>query len=240
MRLRPAGTVTLYGGTVWELGGLACVTSMTTWSDNAGFPYGRTFLQSFDPGAKMQNQNPDAHLVRSSDVEIVQNRTWANYNGCGIVAATQNVGGYLSRVSIRGNRITGTGFGAAGPDIGGIVVAADLPDSKVSNVNVNRNKVRDSFEAGLIVNAEAPGSWTAAVHLYNNKVSGNNVGHLEAPDTAGVVTFAAPGAANRGTMIWGNDISNQFYGVWSQGDFPPRVFHNDIDVTPGGTPIFVG
>jgi hypothetical protein len=191
----------------------------------------------FDPGAMMQNQNPDAPLVRSSHVSIVHNKTWANYNGCGIVAATQNVGGRLSHLSIRGNRITGTGFGAAGPDIGGIVVAADLPGSKVSHVNVNRNTVRDSFEAGLIVNAEAPGSSTWGVRLFDNRVSGNNVGHLEAPDTAGVVTFAAPGAANRCTVIRHNDISNQFYGVWSRGDFPPRVVHNDIDVTPGGTPI---
>ena len=194
----------------------------------------------FDPGAKMQNQDPDATLVPSSYIRIVRNKTWANYNGCGIVAATQNVGGYLTRLSIRGNRILGTGIGAAGPDIGGIVVAADLPDSKTTHVDVNDNTVRDSFEAGLIVNAEAPGSSTNAVHIYDNRVSGNNVGHLEAPDTAGVVTFAAPGAVNHHTLIWGNDISQQFYGIWSRGDFPPRVFHNDIDVTPGGIPISLG
>jgi hypothetical protein len=194
----------------------------------------------FDPGAKMQNQNPNAPLVRSAHVNIVGNKTWANYNGCGIVVAAQNVGGHLSRLSIRDNRIIGTGIGAAGPDVGGIVVAADLPGSKVTRVNVNNNTVRDSFEAGLIVNAEAPGSSTTAVHLYDNEVSGNNVGHLEAPNTAGVVTFAAPGAVNHRTKIWDNDISNQFYGVWSRGDFPPKVFDNDIDVTAGGTPTSLG
>ena len=194
----------------------------------------------FDPGARMQNQDPDASVVRSAYDKIAHNKTWANYNGCGIVAATQNVGGQLTRLSIRDNRITGTGFGAAGPDIGGIVVAADLPGSNVTRVNVHGNKVRDSFEAGLIVNAEAPGSWTSRVRLYDNVVSGNNVGHLEAPDTAGVVTFAAPGAANHRTTIWKNDISNQFYGVWSRGDFAPKMFHNDIDVTTGGAPISLG
>ena len=55
-----------------------------------------------------------------------------------------------------------------------------------------------------------------------------------------MVTFAAPGAANHRTVIRDNDISNQFYGVWSRGDFPPRVFANDIDVTAGGTPISLG
>lgn len=214
-------------------------------SDNVVYNNGRGGIGlmdngPFDPGARMQNQNPDAPLVHTSHVRIVGNKTWANDNGCGIVAATQNVGGHLSRVSIRDNRIVGTGFGPAGPDVGGIVVAADLPGSKVNLVNVNDNTVRDSFEAGLIVNAEAPGSSTSRVHLYDNEVSGNNVGHLEAPNTAGVVTFAAPGAANYRTMMWDNDISNQFYGVWSRGDFPPQVFHNDIDVTAGGTPISLG
>ena len=219
--------------------------SHATVSDNKVFNNGRGGIGlmdngPFDPGARMQNQNPNAPLVHSSHVKIVHNKTSANYNGCGIVAATQNVGGSMSRLSIRDNRIKGTGFGAAGPDIGGIVVAADPPNSKVTNVNVNDNKVRDSFEAGLIVNAEAPGSWTNRVHLYDNEVSGNNVGHLEAPNTAGVVTFAAPGAANHGTVVWDNDISNQFYGVWSRGDFPPKVFDNDIDVIAGGTPISLG
>jgi hypothetical protein len=173
-------------------------------------------------------------------VRIVDNDTWANYNGCGIVAATQNVDGRLSHLLIRHNQITGKGFGAAGPDIGGIVVAADLPMSKVFRAKVSDNTVRDSFEGGLIVNAEAPGSRTVAVHLVGNEVSGNNVGHLEAPDTAGVVTFAAPGAANYGTRVAHNDISGQYYGVWTRGHFPPKVVHNDIDVTPGGVPVSLG
>jgi Right handed beta helix region len=216
-----------------------------TVSDNKVYNNGRGGIGlmdngPFDPGARMQNQDPNARLVASSHVTITDNKTWANYNGCGIVAATQNVNGRLSHLSIRDNRITGTGFGAAGPDIGGIVVAADLPGSRVSHVNVNDNEVRDSFEAGLIVNSEAPGSSTDAVNLFDNEVSGNNVGHLEAPNTAGVVTFAAPGAANHRTRIWDNDISDQFYGIWSRGDFPPKIFDNDIDVTTGGVPVSLG
>jgi nitrous oxidase accessory protein NosD len=219
--------------------------SHATVSDNKVYNNGRGGIGlmdngPFDPGARMQNQDPNARLVASSHVTITHNKTWANYNGCGIVAATQNVNGRLRYLSIRANRITGTGVGAAGPDIGGIVVAADLPGSRVSHVNVNDNKVRDSFEAGLIVNSEAPGSATDAVNLFDNEVSGNNVGHLEAPNTAGVVTFAAPGAANHRTRIRDNDISDQFYGIWSRGNFPPRIFDNDIDVTPGGVPVSLG
>ena len=194
----------------------------------------------FDPGAMMQSQDPTAPVVNSWHVRVADNKTWANYNGCGIVAATQNAGGRLGEISISGNRILGTGVGAAGPDIGGIVVAADLPDSNVTHADVKGNVVRDSFEGGLIVNAEAPGSWTARVHLLGNVVSGNNVGHLEAPDTTGVITFAAEGAANYRTVVAHNRISNQFYGVWTRGDFAPKMFGNRISVTPGGTPVSLG
>lgn len=190
----------------------------------------------FDPGAL--TQDPTAPLVLSSHIEVEHNRTWANYNGCGIVAATQNVGGYLTRLEISHNRITGTGFGAAGPDVGGIVVAADPPQSKVTYADVEDNSVKGSFEAGVLVNAEAPGSWTTAVQVHGNDLSGNNVGNLPpSGNTTGVIVFAAPGAANHRTRIWDNDISDQFYGIWTVGSFRPKVWDNDIDVTAGGVPI---
>ena len=190
----------------------------------------------FDPGA--MTQDPTAPLALSSHIEVEHNRTWANYNGCGIVAATQNVGGYLTRLEISDNRITGTGFGAAGPDIGGIVVAADPPQSKVTYADVEHNKVKDSFEAGVLVNAEASGSWTTAVQVHDNDLSGNNTGNLlPSGNTTGVIVFAAPGAANHRTRIWDNDISDQFYGVWTTGHFRPKLWDNDIDVTAGGVPV---
>jgi hypothetical protein len=192
----------------------------------------------FDPGAMMASQDPTAPLVLSSHIEVEHNRTWANYNGCGIVAATQNAGGYMTRLEISHNRITGTGFGAAGPDIGGIVVAADPMQSKVTYADVEDNSVKGSFESGVLVNAEAPGSWTTAVHVHGNDLSGNNVGNLlPSGNTTGVIVFAAPGAANHRTRIWDNDISDQFYGVWTVGNFRPKIWDNDIDVTAGGVPI---
>jgi hypothetical protein len=190
-----------------------------------------------DPGAMADHQDPAAPLVASTHDVVIGNRTWANYNGCGVVAATQNFDGHLGDITIARNTISGTGFGAAGPDIGGIVVAADLPGSTVVDATVRGNTVRDSFEGGLIVNAEAPGSSTRHVRLFHNTVSGNNVGHLEVDNTAGVITNAADGAANIGTTVFGNRISDQFYGIWTKGDFPPRHWHNDIEVTDGGVPV---
>jgi hypothetical protein len=201
-----------------------------------------------DPGTITQDLS--ASVVSSSHDQIIDNRTSANYHGCGIVAATQNVGGSLSHLIVAGNTITGKGFSPNGPDIGGIVVAADLPGSSVSDVAVRNNTVTDSFEGGVIVNAEAPNSFTKDVHVTGNTVTGNNSGLLNPPDnTAGIVVFANPESsgipgmtdpANIGTMVWNNVVANQFYGIWSVGDFPPTIFGNDIQVTDGGTPISIG
>jgi len=196
-----------------------------------------------DPGTITQNAN--APLTTSSHDVLVGNFVTENYSGCGIVVATQNVGGALSNLRIVGNTVKGTGFSSpasqahGAPDIGGIVVAADPPGSSVRQVVVRQNRVTDSFEGGIIVNAEAPNSFTQRVTITGNVVSGNNIGHLEAPNTAGVIVFAAPapGAQNRDTVVSSNWISGQFYGIWSMGDFAPTTRHNHITVTSGGSPI---
>lgn len=192
-----------------------------------------------NPGARISHQNPAATLVASTNDEIINNRMWANYNGCGLVAATQNLAGRLSNLLLAGNTVTGTGISpTGGPDIGGIVVAADPPNSTVHNVLLVANTVSKSFEGGLIVNAEAPGSSTRNVWISGNRVTANNTGHLEAPNTAGIiVNAAAPGAENLNTWIVQNQISKQFYGIWSQGSTRPVTLFNHIRVTPGGTPI---
>jgi hypothetical protein len=198
-----------------------------------------------DPGTITQNSS--APLVSSSHDVIVDNRMSENYNGCALVAATQNVGGSLSDLLLAGNTITGTGVSPTnGADTGGLVVAADLPNSSVSNVVVSHNKVTDSFEGGVIVNAEADNSFTKNVLVIGNKVARNNYGHQEATDTAGIIVFANPAAIppetsapkNVSTVIEGNASTGQFYGIWSTGNCPPVIDHNKIKVTKGGTPIY--
>lgn len=202
-----------------------------------------------DPGTI--TQNAAAPLVSSSYDSVTGNREWANYSGCGVVAATQNLGGSLSNLLIAGNRIRGTQsspsqIGQKGPDVGGIVVAADLPGSSVADVRVSDNRVTSSFEGGVIVNAEAFNSSTRDVRVIRNVVSGNNWGGQEAPKTAGIIVFANPAAAvppgdaapqNVDTFVALNTVTKQFYGIWSAGNYPPVVFANRIRVTAGGTPI---
>jgi hypothetical protein len=226
--------------------------SYSTVKDNKVYNNGRGGIGLMDngpndPGARTQDAS--APLVPSSHDTITGNSTWANYNGCGIVAATQNLDGRLSDLTIAENSIRGTGMSQEGPDIGGIVTAADLPGSSVTDVQVRNNTVKKSFEGGIIVNSEAFNSFTKDVRVTGNTVEGNNTGDLEAPQTAGVIVFANPGASvpptneapeNIGTTVAHNVITQQFYGICSVGHFPPSVSHNDIRVTKGGTPVFIG
>ncbi|MGH3260408.1 MAG: hypothetical protein ACRDNS_00275 [Trebonia sp.] len=230
--------------------------SHSTVSDNTVYNNGRGGIGIMDNGTNdpgTLNQPSSAPLVSSSHDTVSGNQEWANYNGCAVVAATQNFGGSLSHLVIADNAIAGTQtnfgeIGANGADVGGIVVAADPPQSSVSHVDVSGNHVTDSFEGGVIVNAEAFNSFTDHVHVIGNTVSGNNWGDQEAPGTAGIIVYANPGAlaqappgaiapANIGTVVVGNTAADQFYGIWSTGDYPPTVAGNQIEVVPGGIPI---
>ena len=51
--IRPAGTATTYGGTVWEVGSVWFAGTVSAWSENMGFPYRRTFLQATDEGVRL-------------------------------------------------------------------------------------------------------------------------------------------------------------------------------------------
>ena len=133
-----------------------------------------------DPGTI--TQDPSAPLVSSSYDSVTGNREWANYNGCAIVAATQNLGESSSNsCAIPANTITGTEsslsqIGQNGPDVGGIVVAADPPNSTVTDVLVSDNKVTSSFEGGVIVNAEAFNSFTKNVGRGRERRVGQQLG----------------------------------------------------------------
>lgn len=224
--------------------------SHSTVVDNAVYNNGRGGIGVMDNGPNDPGtitQNRSAAVVPSSHDSVVGNRAWKDYGGCAIVTATQNLGGRLSHILVAGNTVAATKTSsAAGPDVGGIVVAADLPGSSVVGVRVSGNKVSDSFEGGVIVNAEAPNSFTKHVRVIGNTVSGNNWGEQEAPKTAGIIVSANPKASvpagasapeNIDTVVARNTVKNQFYGIWSVGNHSPSVAGNHIRVTKGGVSI---
>jgi hypothetical protein len=212
--------------------------SDSTVRNNKVYDNGRGGIGVMDNGPNNPGyivQDHSAPLVASTNDSVIGNKTWKNYNGCGIVLATQNFGGSLSNLVVADNTVTGTGMSPDGPDIGGIVVAADLPNSKVADVTVRGNLVTGSFEGGLIVNAEAFNSSTTDVRLIDNVAAHNNIGHLEAPGTAGIIVFAAsptqmpPKASlpeNVGTVLSGNREVGQTYSIWSEGDNQIRIASN--------------
>ena len=75
--------------------------SHATVADNTVYNNGRGGIGVMDNGPNDPGtitQDPSAPLVSSSYDSVTGNREWANYNGCAIVAATQNLGG-TSRTS---------------------------------------------------------------------------------------------------------------------------------------------
>ncbi|MGH9109897.1 MAG: right-handed parallel beta-helix repeat-containing protein, partial [Acidimicrobiales bacterium] len=198
-----------------------------------------------DPGAV--HPQTKAHLpalVKPTKDTVTGNTVTTNTGGCAIVLAIFNKSSSISTSTVATNTVTGkVGSGPHGPVVGGIVAQSNGPTSTVKNVTITKNKVTDSIEAGIIVHAAAPGSTTQTVKVVTNPVvSGNNWGLGNGPTaTVGVLVGAsgAPGAKNVGTVVSGNTISGQYYGIWSTGATPPTVTGNSITVTTGGTAFYV-
>jgi hypothetical protein len=161
-----------------------------------------------------------------------------------------------------GTEAMGNEAGEQIADVGGIVAQSNGNFSTVSDITISRNTVTNSVEAGVIVHAAAPGSHTAGVTVTHNKLSGNNMGAGETLQTTGVVVsvigpppgpicppgstdttippcyFNNPGETNDNTVVSHNQISGQYYGVWTQGSSAPTMMRNHIKVTDGGTAYF--
>ncbi len=198
-----------------------------------------------DPGAP--NPGP-ATPVPATNVVVSNNTLTNNPGGCGIIYATHNTGGSVVGGSISGNSITGSPgvFTKAGPDVGGIVVAAASAGATVSNVSITGNTVAGSYEGGIIVHAHAPHDSVTGTTISNNTLpGGNNWGRTNGPPaTAGViigVDLLPPAIAPTisGTVVSANTISGHFYGIWISG--VPAVTTtpaNTISVNTGGTDIY--
>jgi hypothetical protein len=179
------------------------------------------------------------------DVVVSRNTLWANANGCAVVVSAFNTGNHVSDVTVTRNTITGTGFvDEVGPDVGGIVAQSNGEGSMVKNVTISRNTIVGSGESGVIVHAAAPGSHTMNVQVTRNLLSANNQLLEETGHTTGVVVSswlagADLGQSNINTVVSRNVMTDQFYGVWTQGPDAPTLSRNAITVTAGGTAYFV-
>lgn len=225
------------------------VVSGNTVYSNARGGIGVMDYGPFDPGQLVTHEpGPATPLVPSDHDVVSDNRLWANYNACAIVLAPFNQGGHVADDIVTGNTITGVGANQNGADVGAIVVQSNGPASTVRNITIGRNRVSGSTESGVIVHAAAPNSRTSDIWIAGNVLSGDNWAkgagsHPSQPDQlTGIVVDSLlegpDGARAVNTVVTGNQITDEFYGVWSRGADAPYVWRNSIDILSGGTPVY--
>jgi len=221
----------------------AVVTRNTVFNNGRG-GIGVMDTGPFDPGHVGGLGSSPTMPVPSENVVVSRNTLWANYNGCAVVVSVFNTGNHIRNVTVTRNTITGTGFTDTGADVGGIVAQSNGQGSSVQNIMISRNTITGSGESGVIVHAAAPASHTVNVQVTRNTLSANNQFADETGNTTGVVVSSWLagmdfGQSNINTVVSRNTMTDQFYGVWTQGPNPPKLFRNAITVTEGGTPYFV-
>ncbi len=187
--------------------------------------------------------------VMTHNIVIVGNDVSHNTRGCAIVVASHNPGGGVRYVTLADNNIVSTPFvsGPTGPEIGGIVIDAPLPNTVVSHVTVNGNTITGSLIAGIAVYAgSGPGAKVFAVSLTGNTLSGDGWGEVAAgrpkPEAIMVAAYPAPPGTPRpivaSTVITGNTITNEYYGEWLAYTFGTTSTGNSITTFPGGIPVY--
>lgn len=140
----------------------------------------------------------------STDNLIADNTVENNAVDCGITLAGHVPGHGVNNNLVVGN--TSEGNGAAG-----IILATAVPGDSVSNNVVEGNTVANNNYGGITLHTHAPGS-TVSGNVIEDNLVGRNMDFLDDGYTAGIDLMAA-GSAIVGTIISGNTISQDYYGV---------------------------
>ncbi len=183
--------------------------------------------------------------VTTSNITVSSNNVSHNTGGCGIVVAAHNPGGGVNNITLDSNTIVSTPFkfGPTGPEIGGIVIDAPIPGTSISNVSASHNTITGALIAGIAVYAgSGPGAKVSSVSLTDNTLSGDGWGEQSAgrprPEAIMVAAYPAPPSAPpavvTGTVITGNTITNEYYGLWLAYTTNTTFSPNNITTVPGG------
>ena len=179
-----------------------------------------------NPGA------PNPGTPHQSVANIVTNNLIENnIPGCGILVASYNSGPSAGAV---GNIITWNLVLGSTPDVGQyngqIVMAANAPNTAITDTIISDNIVDGSMLPGIAVHANAPGDVISHTTIENNIISNNGYypPSFASPNTPtasngtvgiSLVAEAAPGMPSpptvTGTSIVSNTILNDKYGVWT-------------------------
>lgn len=149
--------------------------------------------------------------------QVIGNTVSGNLNGCGIVLSSYNAGGAAGVRDnlVQGNTITGTP-GVFPPTVGGVVVAADVPDSIVTSNTVESNTITGNLLPGVVVHSNAPGDIVAGTVIRWNTISANDWATPEGPSKPAGIILIGEVEPVYDTFIEGNQISAQYFGVWAR------------------------
>jgi hypothetical protein len=104
--------------------------------------------------------------------------------------------------------------------VGGIVIAADSPNTKARNTIVRDNNVTGSLIMGVIVHRNSPGDVVSGTKVNGNTLSNDGSEgppHDPTSPTGIAVVFEKPGTGGSvltNTQVQSNTVSNETYGVW--------------------------
>ena len=161
---------------------------------------------------------------------ISGNRVNDNEESCGIVVAAFNPG-----QGVIGNLVTGN---TVNRNPAGIIVAANPPGTSAIDNVVSGNAITDNFLPGVIIHSNAPGQRVQGTIVSGNTVRGNGADQeVGLADPAGIIVVGAV-AKVQDTLVVGNRVSGEKYGVWVSGAEGTVVQGNGFDPSVG-TPLFI-
>jgi len=161
---------------------------------------------------------------------ISGNRVNDNEESCGIVVAAFNPG-----QGVIGNLVTGN---TVSRNPAGIIVAANPPGTSAVDNVVSGNTITDNFLPGVIIHSNAPGQRVQGTIVSGNTVRGNGADQeVGLADPAGIIVVGAV-AKVQDTLVVGNRVSGEKYGVWVSGAEGTVVQGNGFDPSVGA-PLFI-
>jgi hypothetical protein len=162
---------------------------------------------------------------------ISHNTVTGNAGDCGITVASHNGGAYVNGQSqptvggiyrnvISHNQVNRNGLQGQGA---GILMAGAFPGTAVYDNTVKDNVANDNGLGGFTLHSHSPGQDLNGNRIIDNsfKANGQNGGNGQPGDsdfgitnTVGIV-IASAATPLTGTVVKGNHISHDFYGIWT-------------------------
>jgi nitrous oxidase accessory protein NosD len=151
---------------------------------------------------------------------IANNVSRDNLEDCGITLPSHNglATSDPSKAGVYDNTVIGNlseGNGGAG-----VGMFAPFPGTASYDNRVIANRLLDNGEAGAAIHAHAPGQNVSGNEIVDNVISGNGVDpDADSGQSVGISLLNADPATNPGELIFVNQISYQYYGVFINGSF---------------------